>query len=89
MPPRGNHTPAIVSMYAITPYAANARFGATPAYSDWNEKIRRSRSSGRNRATLGPSLPNPPRRASRTRSGPSRASGESRLAPMNVSISVR
>ena len=62
---------------------------ARPAYSAWKEKIRCSRSSGRNRADPRPEPAEPAERApAAARSGPSRSSGESKLAPMKRSISA-
>ena len=71
IPPSGTYTPSTVSMYVITAYRASASYGARPAYIDWKLKIRCSRSSSKNEATLRPSLPNPPRRTRRS-AGPPR-----------------
>ena len=42
----------------MTAYSASASYGASPAYIDWKLKMRCSRSSPKNDATLRPSLPN-------------------------------
>ena len=54
IPPSGTNTPSMESMYVMTAYRASASYGATPAYIAWNPKIRCSRSSSKNDATLRP-----------------------------------
>ena len=75
----------------ITAYSASASYGATPAYIAWKPKIRCSRSSSKNDATLRPRRPNPPSRTSRlpARQWRTRSSAESKSASMKLGISTR
>ena len=81
----------MASMYVMTEYRARASCGATPAYIAWNPKMRCSRSSSKNDATLRPSRPNPPRRTRRlpARHRRTRSSAESKSASMKFGISTR
>lgn len=63
-------------MWAMAPYTARARAGATPAYSAWKVNTRRNRGSVIRRFTWAPSRPNPPSRSSVARSRTAAGGGD-------------
>ena len=67
----------------MTAYSASASYGARPAYIDWKLKIRCSRSSSKNDATVLPSLPKPPSLTS-SRPGPPRLDQVERRVEVGV-----